>query len=141
MHSNRTCRAVLPASLLCVAFAVTTPAGAADAGAQAACEALGSLKIPAAGITLPSSGAAVTSAAFVAAGAAGNAHGEYCRVLGAILPVDKAAPQIRWRVNLPANWNGKALQMGGGGYNGSIPDTLSKPKLGLDGIPSPLAQG
>jgi feruloyl esterase len=46
--------------------------------------------------------------------------GEYCKVLGSINPVDPAAPPIKFQVNLPASWNGKATMFGGGGYNGII---------------------
>ncbi len=129
-------------AVLAMPFSIAAQdARAAESGPKAACEALGGRTLPASAISLPTTGATVTSAVFVGAADAGNAHGEYCRVLGAIHPVDPSAPQIRWQVNLPGKWNGKALQMGGGGYNGNIPNTLSKPKLGLDGIPSPLASG
>jgi hypothetical protein len=45
----------------------------------------------------------------------------FCSVEGAISPVDKAAPQIRFGVALPASWAHRAAQLGGGGMNGSIP--------------------
>ncbi|TMH20255.1 MAG: tannase/feruloyl esterase family alpha/beta hydrolase [Betaproteobacteria bacterium] len=70
-------------------------------------------------IGLPTGGADVTSALFVRATDPLNANGEYCLVLGAIRPVDPTAPDINFRVNLPTHWNGKALQPGGGGYDGS----------------------
>jgi feruloyl esterase len=41
-------------------------------------------------------------------------------VLGEIAPLDPAAPPIRFEVNLPEQWNGKAVQYGGGGYNGVL---------------------
>ena len=90
-------------------------------------------------IGLPTTGADVTSAVFVRATDAGNANGEYCRVLGAIHPVDPAAPVINFRVNMPTNWNGKAFQPGGGGYDGNIPNTTGKTTLG-SGTP-PLTLG
>ena len=49
----------------------------------------------------------------------------FCKVSGQIRPVDAAAPPIGFEVNLPAQWNGKALQFGGGGYNGRVPQTTS----------------
>src|SRR5690349_21410093 len=67
-------------------------------------------------IGLPTTGADVTSATLVAATAPGNALGEYCRVDGAIHPVDPTAPDIKFRAHFPTNWNGKAVQYGGGGY-------------------------
>ncbi len=40
---------------------------------------------------------------------------EYCRVLGRI------PPQIQFEVRLPAEWNGRFVMLGNGGYQGSIP--------------------
>jgi len=47
-----------------------------------------------------------------------------CEVDGVIAPVDTAATArpINFRVALPAEWNHRAVQQGGGGMNGSIPD-------------------
>ena len=47
-----------------------------------------------------------------------------CEVEGRILPVDTApsARPIAFRVWLPAVWNRRAAQQGGGGMNGMIPD-------------------
>jgi feruloyl esterase len=55
--------------------------------------------------------------------AAGKAGGPYCTVNGAIAPVDKApnAKPINFQVALPSSWNGRSVQLGGGGMNGSIP--------------------
>ena len=39
---------------------------------------------------------------------------EYCKVIGAITPVDPKAPPIRFQVNLPTEWNGSSVQFGGG---------------------------
>jgi hypothetical protein len=39
--------------------------------------------------------------------------------LGTIAPVNPAAQLINFQVNLPTTWNGKALQYGGGGFNGT----------------------
>jgi feruloyl esterase len=101
-----------------------------------ACGRLAALRIGAADITLPTGGAEVTSAAPV-----NDANGNYCRILGAIRPVDPAAPSILFQANLPANWNGKALHFGGGGYNGRIPNTTGLEVHGLAGTPTPLARG
>ena len=50
-----------------------------------------------------------------------TAVGGYCKVQGAgSRPVDPVAPDIIFQVNLPDSWNGKALQFGGGGYNGTL---------------------
>ncbi len=106
--------------------------------AQAAevCAALAGTSIPASAIGLATTGAGVTSATDTSTPANGN----FCKVLGAIHPVDHAAPDILFQLNLPVRWNGKALQMGGGGYNGRL-------VTGEDGRfpdpkkPLPLAQG
>jgi hypothetical protein len=47
----------------------------------------------------------------------------HCMVSGSILPVDKSATArpIRFGVALPENWNRRAVQMGGGGMNGTVP--------------------
>ena len=47
-----------------------------------------------------------------------------CEVDGSIAPVDTAGDRqpINFRVWLPADWNHRAVQQGGGGMNGSIPD-------------------
>jgi hypothetical protein len=45
-----------------------------------------------------------------------------CEVNGAILPVDRAARPIAFRAWLPAAWNRRAAQQGGGGMDGVIPD-------------------
>ncbi|MEK0417920.1 MAG: hypothetical protein RI949_1926 [Pseudomonadota bacterium] len=98
---------------------------------RSSCTALVNQKIAAGQISLPTTGADITAATLVLDTDAGNTNGTYCRVLGSIRPVDKTAPDIRFQVNLPETWNGKALQSGGGGYNGSIPNTLGATTLGL----------
>jgi feruloyl esterase len=108
----------------------------AETPAGDACGRLAALRIGAADITLPTGGAEVTSAVPVQ-----DANGSHCRVMGAIRPADPAAPSILFQANLPANWNGKALQFGGGGYNGRIPNTTGLEVHGLVGTPTPLARG
>jgi len=60
------------------------------------------------------------------ASAGGGASVAYCKLLGEIAPVDPAAPPIRFEVILPEQWNGKAVQYGGGGFNGraSLPGSI-----------------
>jgi feruloyl esterase len=55
--------------------------------------------------------------------AAGNVPA-HCRIDGSMAPVDTAptARPINFRVILPAAWNGRAAQVGGGGMNGIIPN-------------------
>jgi feruloyl esterase len=116
--------------------AIAMPAAAQTAGGD--CASLAGRRIPAAEISLPTGGAEILSATPIAADAAQPAQ---CRVMGAIHPVDPTAPRILWQANLPAAWNGRALQFGGGGYNGRIPNTTGLETHGLAGTPTPLARG
>jgi feruloyl esterase len=106
------------------------------------CAELGSITVAASEIGLPTNGAVVTSATTVPAGGTGaQATGEYCKVTGDIRPVDPAAPAIKFEVNLPANWNSKAMMFGGGGYNGTIPSPQGNVPAGPTNQPTPLGRG
>jgi pimeloyl-ACP methyl ester carboxylesterase len=118
-----------------VAFADTAPA------ARDKCSALATVTVSAKAIGLPTSGAKVTKSVLVAADAAGNKSGEYCAVNGEILPVSAAAPSIEFQVNLASQWNGKALQLGGGGYDGSLVTATGSAGLQPASVPTPLKQG
>ncbi len=106
------------------ALAVAGLAGCAGTSKQATmtrCEDFNGLAISSQSIGLPTQGAKVTRASLVPAGGSGAAaFGEYCEIQGEIDPVDDAAPKIKFQVNLPSQWNGKAIMFGGGGYNGTI---------------------
>ena len=39
---------------------------------------------------------------------------------GIVKPKNPSSPNLEFEVNLPAAWNRRALQMGGGGYDGSL---------------------
>jgi hypothetical protein len=106
--------------------------------AAAACASLGSTKIAAASIGAPSNGATVASARLVAAS---STSGEYCQVNGTIAPVDPAAPNINFEVNLPSVWNKKALQYGGGGFDGALITGLAALDMAPAGSSTPLARG
>ncbi|MCA7969224.1 tannase/feruloyl esterase family alpha/beta hydrolase [Burkholderia sp. AU39826] len=99
------------------------------------CAALNGLAIPASSIAEPTGGATVTSATLV------EAAGEYCQVNGAIAPVDPVAPSIRFQVNLPTNWNRKALHYGGGGFDGTLITGVDALDMAPTGTPTPLANG
>lgn len=95
------------------------------------CEQLSGLVIPAVEIGLPTTGGTVTSTVVVAASGVGAAAlPEYCLVSGSISPVDPAAPPILFRVALPVTWNAKAVMLGGGGFNGTIPNLASNVPAG-----------
>ncbi len=88
--------------------------------------------VAAASIGLPTKGAEVKSVDF---------NGVYYKVQGAIHPVDPSAPDINFQLNLPANWNHKIVQFGGGAFDGFLvtADTATVGQ-GKD-LPTPLAQG
>jgi len=77
-------------------------------------------------------------AAWVAASDTVPAH---CRVDGVFAPVDTAPTSrvINFRVILPASWNRRGAQMGGGGNNGIIPNVAGGEFGG--GGPSLLQRG
>lgn len=86
-----------------------------------ACTDLPGTSIPASAIGLPTSGGQVTAASLIPASGTGESEkAEYCQVDAALHPVDPTAQDIRMRIGLPTNWNGKAMMFGGGGYNGSV---------------------
>lgn len=106
-----------------------------------ACNALKGLSIAASAIGKPSSGAIVQSANLVAGDAKDNANGEYCAVTGMVFPATAGAPTMEFQVNLPTNWNQKALQMGGGGYDGTLTTGLGPYVSQPNGTPNALKQG
>jgi len=138
-------------ALITAASLVFLPLGAATvANAQerpslsaAQCAALTGMTIPAAQIRLPTSGAKITKASMVSA-APGQGqtpgHPDYCLAVGEIAPIDDTAPNIEFNVGLPANWNSKAFMLGGGGFDGFVPDVTGTP-FTAEGGPAPLARG
>lgn len=133
-----------------------TPALCAAQPASDVCARL-TESIPAAHIGLPTGGATIDSAELVPPAPLASAAlpfgplapylavvpaaPEYCKVIGAIAPVDPKAPPIRFQVNLPTQWNGSSVQFGGGGFNGALITGLGLPPLAPADRPSPLAQG
>jgi len=126
---------------LCAALALLAPLPLAahaqpSAAAPAACAKVATLSIPAGAIGLPTRGASVTAAV----AAKTKAGVGYCLVSGAIRPIDPQAPDIRFQVALPDAWNGKAVMLGGGGFNGAIPDVAGAP-LNTPPQGAPIARG
>ena len=71
-------------------------------------------------------------------------RGEYCKVLGGVRPVDPSAQDIRFEVNLPTHWNHKAVQFGGGVFDGWLGRTtngLNRTVVSVASEPGPLARG
>jgi hypothetical protein len=96
-----------------------------------ACTALGATVITPAQIALPVRAVTLTSATWV------DTAPVHCRIDGHIDPVDQAANArpINFGVALPASWNGRGVQLGGGGMNGMIPGLAGR------GEQSELARG
>ncbi len=107
-------------------------------GEDESCRVLRHVTLPANVIGLPTTGAEVTSAMRRQDG--GMA---YCRVMGRIHPVDPAAQDIRFELNLPERWNGKALQYGGGTFDGYLGSAngLGRTAVGLKSQAPPLTRG
>ena len=128
-------------ALLLGGQAVAQPAAAPPLSA-AGCAAVAGLRVAPAGIGLPSGGATITAARMVPASGTGpTAVAAHCRVAGSIAPVDPKAPDVRFEVALPLVWNGKALMMGGGGFNGTIPPIEGNFYNTSPDARSPLARG
>jgi len=116
---------------------VTTRVGKLSPSEQ--CRLLKGMKMPAEVFGLPTSGTYIKSARLVH-----DHRGEYCKVFGGVRPVDTSAQDIRFEVNLPTNWNHKAVQFGGGTFDGWLGGPTSGLKRGpvsVTGEPEPLARG
>jgi len=125
-------------ALLAASSSLASPVSARpDTVDSASCSALAEVRIPAGDIGLPTRGAVVDSVALIAGTPRAPDH---CLVAGRILPVDSAAPNIEFKVALPAAWNGKALMFGGGGYNGIVPDVAGNLPIGQR-AKTPLERG
>ena len=144
----RACTAIATV-LLCGAAVVPTIATAAERSlgynAAATCAALsdagsGAIKIDAAALTEPKP-LTVAPGGPTPAARINPATPQFCRVLGHIDPTDPKAPPIRFQLNLPLQWNGRSVQYGGGGFNGTVISGLSLPPAAPFGSASPLATG
>ena len=113
--------------------ACSTPAALLQSDVNAGCASLAGNTIPASKISLPSGAATIDSAVLMApsamavaergpspAAAITPATPPYCKLLGHIAPLDPKAPNIQFQVNLPTVWNGRGIQYGGGGFNGTL---------------------
>jgi len=127
------------------AATVMALAGTISSWATAAplpCEQLAELTVPASAIALPTRGAKVTGVkVFDAGGTAPKTFGEYCLVSGEIDPVDATAPKIKFQLALPANWNRRVMMLGGGGYDGTVPNVAGNIAAGPADQPNPIGRG
>jgi Tannase and feruloyl esterase len=134
----------LKTALACSLWAIPMAAAWSPAGAAVNCADLANLKIPASEIGLPSGGAAISSAQVATVPADPlnpGATRDYCKVLGAVEPMDPNAPPVNFEVNLPVDWNGKAVQYGGGGSNGVLITGLAPLRDARRDTPVPVARG
>jgi hypothetical protein len=105
------------------------------------CTSLQGFSLPSSAIGLPNSGAFVQTAVFVAASENGNINGDFCKVIGIVKSRNPGSPNRGFEVNLPAAWNRRALQMGGGGYDGSLVTALTQYSNQAPNSDTPLKQG
>jgi len=124
-------------SLLAATAGVAQPiAGRTITSADCTAARLGS-SIPVPMIGEPVRSVVLAAPAWVEAGTGTPAH---CRVDGVMAPIssDATARPINFRVVLPAAWNRRAAQLGGGGMNGIIPNLTG---AAPGGPPSVLERG
>jgi hypothetical protein len=140
---NTTLKLALGAAVCAIVAAVPLTACAADATTPLAanCASLKGFAIPASSIGLPTGGATVESATPVKASDPKNVDGDFCKVTGIIHNATASTAVFEFEVNLPDKWNGRALQMGGGGYDGSLVSALGPYTLQPPGEATPLKDG
>ncbi|HEY7186464.1 MAG TPA: tannase/feruloyl esterase family alpha/beta hydrolase [Vicinamibacterales bacterium] len=123
-------------------FPMTTRAAAeTTALPSGACTALQGFTIPAPAIGLPTGGATVETAVQVGASDGKNVNGEFCKVTGVIKNTTASTAVFEFEVNLPATWNRRAVQMGGGGLDGTLINGLGPYRQQPPGADTPLKQG
>ena len=144
---------LLAAAIACLCVAACgsmgpAPLAPAAADFKTSCTALQGQVVASAQIGLPSGSATIRSATFMPAAAASGAGAalrpatpDHCQVLGSIAPVDPAAQPIQFQVNMPVAWNRKALQYGGGGYNGVLVTGLAPLRDAAPDDALPLTRG
>jgi feruloyl esterase len=141
LQSNPTRSLAFCLALTALPFSASLSAGAkppAKARSASQCSALAGLTLGADAIRLPSSGIQVLTADAVQAE---GTRPEFCKVTGEILSRDRADPPIKFQLNLPDRWNGKALQYGGGGFNGVVMTGLDQVVGTSPQAPLPIALG
>jgi feruloyl esterase len=133
------------ALLMLAATGVTTRGTAAQQNATATlttqCAELTGMAIPPSAIALPTGGAVIETAAAVAASEKENVNGNYCKVTGIIRNSSASTAVFEFEINLPNIWNGRAVQFGGGGYDGTLVTGLTPYALQPTGQDTPLKQG
>lgn len=125
---------ILP-GLFLMLIAGTVSAASVSGLTEAQCVAMKNTHIPALRIGLPTRGAVITTVAI-----AGQPVETHCKLEGQIKPVDPKAPDIQFQLYLPLVWNDKALQLGGGGFDGAIKGADTA-RLAPASVPGALKQG
>lgn len=111
---------------------------------EAQCTALLGKRIEASTFVLPTSGGKINVAEYHPANsspAPATPSIAYCKLVGVINPVDPTAPLINFQVNLPEPWNGKVVQYGGGGLNGTLITGLAPLRDAPPTVATPIDQG
>src|SRR5271165_6966529 len=135
------------AAVTAFAASIATPAFAIDSTRspqqlEARCAALSNMSIAAKAIGLPTHGATISFAELASlASPATDAPARYCKVLGAVAPVDQGAYPVNFEINMPITWNGRAVQYGGGGYNGVLITGLDPLRDQPPDLPPPVGRG
>ena len=124
-----------------IAAGVTARADTSTTRLAVDCTALKGFTIPASAIGLPTGGATVETAVAVNASEPGNDDGDFCKLTGIISNATTSMAIFEFEVNLPDMWNGRALQIGGGGYDGSLVNALGPYTLQVPGEDTPLKRG
>jgi hypothetical protein len=136
-------RGVLAVCALLCAMLTAAPrsaiAASQDSVLATQCAALANFDVAPQSIGLATRGAHVDSATLIPATASGNQAGEFCRITGSIKAVLPGTPDIHFDLNLPLRWNGRALQIGGGGYDGVVVSGLGV--MPFSPVHAPLAEG
>jgi len=105
------------------------------------CALLKGMTIPASAIGLPTGGAAIQTAVAMKAADDKNANGDFCKVTGTIANSTPSTAVFEFEVNLPDTWNRRVLQMGGGGYDGTLITGLTTYTMQPAAQETPLKQG
>ena len=131
----------LPGILVIVLCGMARPcdSGAQSSGATSSvstsCRALRQREVSDTEIGMPTHGAVVNSASH------SSRHNGFCKLRGEIRAIDPAAQAIRFELNLPDHWNSKALQYGGGTFDGYVQTGLNHTAVEDRREPIPLARG
>src|SRR4051812_6421041 len=129
---------LMKSSLGCAAAFCFSLVLSPEAKAATPCESLKALKVPVASIQLPIGEVEVTGAEIIAPKDGAVAS---CLVTGSIAPVDPHAGTIHFKIALPDSWNGRALMLGGSGYDGFIPNVAAGPVQYPGDVATPLSRG